>query len=256
MNLTAKQIFIFDLDGTIAESRLPIEPPMPALMAALALRGYVAIVSGASLPQIREQFLDRLPPVRDGRLYLLPEGGNQVLVCREGMALEPVARHDLTPEQKAQVRAAFAATLAETGFALPAGLTLDDVLIDKGGQMTFSALGLSAPLPEKSAWDPSYAKRRALRDVLAPKIPGFVIRIGGTTSLDVTPEGRDKAGAVVELLARLGIPKEAAVYFGDALCEECNDYPVLGTGVEVAGVSGPAETQKILEAYLGAAPQA
>ena len=35
-----------------------------------------------------------------------------------------------------------------------------EVIEDRGSQITFSALGQQAPLEEKDAWDPDYAKRK------------------------------------------------------------------------------------------------
>ena len=43
----------------------------------------------------------------------------------------------------------------------------------RGGQVTLSALGQQAPFVLKKAWDPDHAKRHALRDALAEKLPPF-----------------------------------------------------------------------------------
>jgi len=48
-------------------------------------------------------------------------------------------------------------------------------------------------LPDKQAWDPDFAKRKTIEGILAPMIPGFSIRLGGATSIDVTRPGIDKA---------------------------------------------------------------
>src|SRR3546814_9764419 len=56
-----------------------------------------------------------------------------------------------------------------------------------------SALGQQAPLDAKEQWDPDFAKRKAIQAELIQRLPGFSIKMGGTTSIDVTREGVDKA---------------------------------------------------------------
>jgi len=56
--------------------------------------------------------------------------------------------------------------------------------LDRGSQITFSALGQQAPLDEKSGWDPDFVKRKSLKAILDTIIPEFSVRIGGATSID------------------------------------------------------------------------
>ena len=64
---------------------------------------------------------------------------------------------------------------------------------DRGSQITFSALGQQAPLKNKEKWDSDFAKRKNIKAILDTYIPEFSVRMGGTTSIDITKPGIDKA---------------------------------------------------------------
>ena len=42
-------------------------------------------------------------------------------------------------------------------------------------------------------WDPDFAKRKKMKELLDKLIPEFSVRLGGTTSVDITKPGIDKA---------------------------------------------------------------
>ncbi|TXQ41067.1 HAD family hydrolase, partial [Escherichia coli] len=60
-------------------------------------------------------------------------------------------------------------------------------------QVTFLALGQSAPVVAKTEWDPTGEKRSRLRDAVALDVPDLEVRSGGSTSVDITRRGIDKA---------------------------------------------------------------
>jgi len=55
-----KELYIFDLDGTITESKSPMSLDMSVLMYSLLRIKKVAIITGGRLSQIQSQFIDRL----------------------------------------------------------------------------------------------------------------------------------------------------------------------------------------------------
>ncbi len=48
-----------------------------------------------------------------------------------------------------------------------------DFIEDRGGQVTYSALGLSAPMEKKNAYDPDEKKRRDFIRKITPQFPDF-----------------------------------------------------------------------------------
>ena len=76
---------------------------------------------------------------------------------------------------------------------------------DRGSQITYSALGQRAPLEAKRAWDTSGTKKELLRKALEPLLPDLEVRGGGSTSIDITEKGIDKAYGVGRLAAQLSL---------------------------------------------------
>lgn len=253
--MTAPRLVAFDLDDTLAPSKHPIPPRIGELLIALAERVDVAIISGAQIEQFRTQVVEQLPPASAETLShidLLPTCGTQFYQLREG-GIETVYAHELSPDEKAR------ATTAVEDEARRLGLwesrTWGDIIEDRGSQITFSALGQHAPLAEKRAWDPTGAKKSALRDAVAARLPGLEVRSGGSTSVDITHEGIDKAYGMRQLADETGIPLGDMLFVGDRLDPGGNDYPVLEMGVPCHAVEDWEETVTYLEQLIPTLPE-
>ena len=116
--------------------------------------------------------------------------------------------------------------------------------------MTFSALGQLAPLDVKKAWDADFAKRGAMKAALDKLIPEFSIRLGGTTSVDVTRLGIDKAYGIKKLRDVLRVSIGEMIFVGDAVFPGGNDYPAKEAGVVTIQVRDPSETKRVIEAII------
>jgi HAD superfamily hydrolase (TIGR01484 family) len=121
---------------------------------------------------------------------------------------------------------------------------------DRGSQITFSALGQSAPLDEKKMWDPDFTKRQKIKAILDSLIPEFSVRLGGTTSVDVTKPGIDKAYGIRKLRDTLGIGIDEMLFIGDALFPGGNDYPAKEAGAESIQVRDPSESKCVIQAII------
>jgi hypothetical protein len=74
--------------------------------------------------------------------------------------------------------------------------------------------------------------------------------MGGTTSLDVTKPGIDKAYGIRKLRDILGIPIQDMIYVGDAVFPGGNDYPAKEAGAESIEVRDPGETKTVIETII------
>jgi len=71
-----KKLIVFDLDGTLAESKSAIDAEMVTLLSTLLDVVKVAIISGGALPQFQKQVLAHLQQSdRLKNLSLLPTSG-------------------------------------------------------------------------------------------------------------------------------------------------------------------------------------
>ncbi len=125
-----------------------------------------------------------------------------------------------------------------------------EVIQDRGSQITFSALGQEAPLKEKVKWDPDFTKRKNMKAILDTLIPEFSVRLGGSTSIDVTKPGIDKAYGIRKLRDILGIAIKEMIFVGDALFPGGNDYPAEEAGVVSIRVRDPHETKRVIETII------
>ena len=113
--------------------------------------------------------------------------------------------------------------------------------------MTFSALGQDAELDIKEKWDPDQKKRLSIKALLDPKLPGFEVRVAGTTSIDITKKGQDKSYGIKKMIEYTGIPKEKILYIGDSLFDGGNDSPVKDTGATTVSVRNPEQTKQVIK---------
>ena len=181
------------------------------------------------------------------RLHIMPTSGTSYYRF-DGHSWAVQYSEDLTPERRAEIAEVLMAGAKELGFweTDPFG----EVIEDRGSQVTFSALGQEAPPENKYAWDPDGAKKEALRAYAAARLPDLEVRAGGTTSIDVTREGIDKAYGMRRLMAALDLTSEDILFFGDKLDEGGNDFPVKSTGIDTIAVGSWEETALALEAII------
>lgn len=244
------KLVIFDLDGTLTESKQPLTDEMAALITKLLAETRVAVISGGALSQFLKQIVSRLPVDTNlSDLYLLPTSGAALYEYR-GDEWKKIYEERLSEKDKDAIESAMIEAAKETGTINFMAPSWGERIEYRGGQVTLSALGQQAALPMKKAWDPTHKKRYALQENIAARLPGFSVGIGGATSIDVTKRGIDKAYGLRKLCDRLGIDESDALYVGDELEKGGNDEAVYKTEAETKTVSDPADTMKLIKALL------
>ena len=242
-----KSLIVFDLDGTLAESKSPLDAEMGALLGRLLQVVKVAVISGGAWTQFQKQVLANLPS--DDRLMnlsMLPTCGTKFF-CYDGEWKE-LYSEDFTAAEKAKIMDAFAQALDNSGFK--AEKHWGDLIEDRGSQITFSALGQEAPLDAKKKWDPDFTKRKKIQPILEKLIPEFAVALGGATSIDVTKPGIDKAYGIRKLRDTLDIAIADMLFVGDAIFPGGNDYPAKQAGVTCIKVRDADETKRVIEAII------
>ena len=160
-----KDLVIFDLDGTLAPSKSSLDAEMAGLLGRLLGIVKVAIISGGALAQFEKQVLAFLPT--DDRLKslsLLPTCGTQFYRFDGGW--KKLYSEDFSAVEKQTIIAALNRAVDQAG--LRSKQHWGDLIEDRDSQITFSALGQQAPLPDKQGWDPDFAKRKTIERILAP----------------------------------------------------------------------------------------
>lgn len=240
-----KKLIVFDLDGTLAESKASLDAEMAALLSKLLGIVKVAVISGGNWPQFKKQVLSALPRnERLKNLSILPTCGTKFY--RYEVSWKKLYSEDFTTDEKEEIIRSLQEVSDHSGFK--AEKVWGEVIEDRGSQVTFSALGQEAPLNEKKKWDPDFAKRKKMKESLDELIPNFSVRLGGMTSIDVTKPGIDKAYGIRKLRDTLGIGIHEMIFVGDALFPGGNDYPAKKAGALSIQVKNPHESKRVIEA--------
>ena len=242
-----KKLIAFDLDGTLAESKQPIQPPMADLLERLLGVAAVAVISGGDWPQFETQVVARIPASADlTRLFIMPTTGTKLY--RFDGEWRTIYADLFSADEGKAIRAALDKAVADAG--LQHEKTWGEQIEDRGSQVTFSGLGQQAPLDAKKAWDPDFAKRKALQASLQAALPDLSINVGGSTSIDITRKGIDKAYGMRKLAEHSGIATEEMLFLGDAIYPGGNDDPVRAAGIDVVPVRDVAETMSVVTGII------
>ena len=242
-----KKLFVFDLDGTLAESKSSLGPEIAGLLGDLLTFMKVAVISGGAWEQFDSQLLAKLPGDDNfENLFLLPTCGTQ-FYRYEGHWVK-VYSEDLTADEQKKIEDALQKALDDSGIKVEK--VWGEAIENRGSQITLSVLGQQAPLSAKESWDPDFAKRKKISALLEPLLPNFSIRMGGTTSIDVTKPGIDKAYGIKKLRDHLDISLKEMLFAGDAIFEGGNDYPAQEVGVDSILVRDTRETARVIQTVI------
>jgi HAD superfamily hydrolase (TIGR01484 family) len=250
---TSKKIIAFDVDGTLSESRAKIDSETADILHKLLKVKKVAIITGGAFADIERQVLSEigLNNELNKNLILLPTNGGGFYTFDGGWI--EISSHKLTAEEKEKV----VRVLGEIDQADPElrdNKSFGREIQDRESEITYAALGEHAPLALKTAWDPDFKKRIALQKKLMERLPEFEVKIGGKTSIDITPKGMDKAYGVKKLMDYFKLDPSEVLFFGDAVYENGNDYPVHLMEVDTIRVCNPEETKERLLRLLAGKP--
>jgi phosphomannomutase len=242
-----KKLIVFDLDGTLATSKQAIDAEMVGLFVELLDVCSVAVISGGDWPQFEGQLLGKLPPLGNyDRLYLLPTSGTKFY--RFDGVWSQIYADIFSVNERERVMEALTSAVAEAGFADE--MIWGEQIEDRGSQITFSGLGQEAAPDVKASWDPDIQKRNRLKALLGVRLPDFAVRIGGSTSVDITKPGIDKAYGIGKLAMISGFGLPEMLFVGDALYPGGNDAPVRDAGVATIAVGDIADTKLVIETII------
>lgn len=247
-----KKLIVFDLDDTLAVTKSAISDRMGVLLTQLLNLYHVCVISGGKVEQFHMQVVDRLDatPKQLSCLHLMPTCGTRYYrydTSKEKWKMQYA--EDLTTDQKKHIADVIEQAVKEQGIWVeePYG----ELIEDRGSQVTYSVLGQKAPAEEKYAWAEKNADTKLeLRRIIAERLPDLEVRLGGTTSVDVTRIGIDKAYGVQKLLDELKLDIGDVLMVGDKMQEGGNDYPVKAMGIDSIEVERWEDTAYIIEGIL------
>ncbi len=247
LNYKDRKIVAFDMDGTVTESLTPMDFEMAKVFSDLLKEHKVAVISGAAFKSFKLQILDTLSKDANLKNLVILSGNGTSFYMFEN-SWKSIYEDKLSEAEKKKIREVIIETLKKLdvfkGFEEKKG-----AIDDKSGQLTLKMISGDAPLEEKLAWDPDKIKREPIRKLLQEKLPDYEVKIGGTTSIDITPKGVDKGYAIKKVMEYFKAQKEEVLFLGDAIFPGGNDYAAAQV-VDGIKVSGPEETKEVIRNIL------
>jgi phosphomannomutase len=234
----------FDVDGTLTESKSRISTDMISALHRAMFDGLdIVIVTGGRLQQITSQVIDLLTIPPGKTIYTYPTCGARCVVIDHTKTPIELYCNKISFGEKEHILSCLYNAMMFVGFQQP--ILLDQShgprIEDRETQITYSALGQNASLADKQRWDPAGIKRKRLATALNLILNGFEARLGGTTSLDITRIGMDKAYAMRRYMEETGRSKDEILFFGDAIRDGGNDLPVAEMGITSIAVKNPRD---------------
>ena len=245
----AIKAMVFDLDGTLTPSKQAMQAGLAREFARLTRTLPTGVISGGSLHQFSRQLLIPLQSqvFSPENLHLMPTCGTRYYRFENG---DWQAKYvlDMDPDLAGKAKKVIEEVARSLGYWCdnPVG----EIIEDRGSQLTYSALGQQAGKAEKDAWDPSGEKRAEIASRAGKLLPELTVLSGGSTSVDITMKGIDKAYGVGEFLEQTGLQPAQVLFVGDRLDPDGNDYPAVRTGVQTRATSGPEQTEAIIAQVL------
>lgn len=249
-----KKLIAFDVDDTLVKSKNPLTDEMRDLLAELLKHYEVAIISGSRYEVFQTNIIRPLAAVAGEDLqhmHIMPTCGTRYYTYSGDVEnWNLLYAEDFSDAEKALI------TEVSERHARAMGLWPDnpfgEVIEDRLSQIAMSLLGQQAPAEAKYVWFDTY-KHEAykLAEAIGEELPDFEVRYGGTTTIDITKKGVDKAYGMQKLLDALNITKENALFIGDRLEDGGNDYPVKAMGVDTIDVDGWQTTPYVVRGILG-----
>jgi len=245
---------VFDLDGTLTETKSAISPDMSQSLSLLLNQKNIAIIGGGSYKQFKIQLLSQLACRRTllSRLFLFPTTATSFYRYSSGW--KKIYRHELSKKERVDIKKAFREVLKEINY-VPPKKTYGVVIEDRGTQVTFSVFGQDIVkvlgkkgVEMKKKWTKEHTPLKLeIARLVQKKLPHVEARAAGYTSIDVSKKGIDKGYGLYQIEKKLNIKIKDMLFIGDAIFKGGNDYAVVKTGIDYVRVAGPRETKKVIE---------
>ena len=247
--LNNKKLISFDLDGTVVESKTKISSSMKNAFNLLLEKYLVNVISGGKYSIFQQNLVSEITKNENllSKLTLSPTCGAVMYIYQNNNWIS-LYKDALDKKVIKKIFGAFEYAMEKFGHN-PTEL-YGDIIEDRETQVTFSAYGQMAPLDLKNTWDPTQEKRRELVKYLDEKLDNLDIKIAGTTSIDITKKGINKAYGIKKLAEHLNLQLNEILFIGDALFEGGNDKPVADIGVDCIQVKNVPECEELIRKII------
>lgn len=232
-------VYVFDMDGTLTPPRKAMEKDFAERFLKWQQTHKSFIATGSDYLKVEEQ----LPPEIINAFTGLYTSMGNVLTAQGQQIYQHNFKTDL------RLLAQLEQYRQNTNYD---GAVYPNYIEERIGMINFSVLGRDCPYEARekyNAWDKIAHERETIARQLRQAFPQYEISVGGSISIDITPQGRGKGQIAAHLRAHY--PDEKIVFFGDKTFSGGNDYELAQalrqlTNTEIVQVEGPADVLSYL----------
>jgi len=255
-------LILFDVDGTLTESREHLKTKMLKALRALCRHAEIGFLTGSGLEYIKEQLWPALnDPIIKHNCHLLPCNGTEYLITEgdEEIIFNPISKALMEEEIGSGMLQELMKLLCE----LQAQIVNEYKIPLAGGfiqnrqsMINWCPIGRTSQKDARQAFkilDDKLGIRRKYFDILNAEMKkqkiSLISKLGGDTSFDIYPHGWDKTYALNHFNE-----KEWNFWFvGDRCYPAGNDYEIFEHLKETGRAfetSGPQETLEIIDFHI------
>lgn len=232
--MKAKKLLLFDLDATLTEHRMPLEPAARELMEKLCEKYDVVMMAAGNCPRVYHQMGDFPVPI-------VGNYGMQESAIVDGEFR--IIREDTAPADTAFFDKWCRYFREKYGYTAYQG---DPIEYHASGMVTFGLLGTAPDKYEKLKFDPDKAKRRAMYPEVLKVFKDYAVYIGGSTSFDFTPKQYNKFDAALRYAHEHGYSLDECLFVGDDIDDGGGDSHIRLYGMDYIRIYDYSKTPAML----------
>jgi len=225
--------FIFDVDGTLTPSRGKMNESFVTFFFDFCKNNDVYLVTGSDKEKTIEQIGEKIYN-RCKRVYQC--NGNDVWIGNENIQTNEWTLPDLA-------RTFLISCEYESQFNIRTGNHIEE----RPGMINFSVVGRNANAEQRASYvtyEEQNSERKKIAEAFNTMFPDLSAKVGGETGIDISPKGADKSQIVKDF------DKEDTLwFFGDAIYEGGNDYPLAKLIKNHRKVNGWSQTKEYLQFF-------
>jgi len=225
--------FIFDVDGTLTPSRGKMNESFVTFFFDFCKNNDVYLVTGSDKEKTIEQIGEKIYN-RCKRVYQC--NGNDVWIGNENIQTNEWTLPDLA-------RTFLISCEYESQFNIRTGNHIEE----RPGMINFSVVGRNANAEQRASYvtyEEQNSERKKIAEAFNTMFPDLSAKVGGETGIDISPKGADKSQIVKDF------DKEDTLwFFGDAIYEGGNDYPLAKLIKNHRKVNGWPQTKEYLQFF-------
>ena len=247
------RIFIFDVDGTLTPSRLPMTEDFTMFFSLWSMDNPFYLVTGSDINKTKEQ----VP------WYIFERAQAVFTCCGNEMWIgeEQKYRKEFKPSEK--LIKYLELELKYSPYKEQCGNHIED----RETMLNFSIVGRDCTQEQRDEYfkyDNEKGERKRISEAIKRQFPDLDAVIGGQISIDIYPKGRDKSQVLEHIHSHINLDSHTKtlsntykyIFIGDGIENKGNDYALAELMDSVKNckwyqTEGYQQTQKILEKLNG-----